>query len=129
MRGDALAQRKIKPTRAAETRTWIHDGDIDLICRAWEDYEGQIDVFESAVGALFVARLGGYDVLRLAHGSRTLRRYEKILKISFKQYTAERTDDSHRIIGIRRAEKFKQFWKAIAAGIGSEPGAKEVSSS
>jgi hypothetical protein len=122
-----MAKKKGERASAVEIRAWLKPEDLDVICRAWVEYVGLLEVFESAVGALVVGRFGGYDVLRLLHGSRTLRRYETILNISFKERLPSRTKDSSRMHGIRRADKFQQFWKALAGGVGSEPGAKAVS--
>jgi hypothetical protein len=108
-----------------DTRKLIEESDLQLICQAWEAYEGQLDVFESAVGALMLGRFAGFDALRVIHNSRTLKKYETILcGISFKERLQSRTPESQRVNGIRYAEKFKQFWKALAGGVASEPGAK-----
>ena len=111
-------------SKASETRKWILDGDLDRICQAWEKFEGDLPVFESAVGALFFGRFAGSDALRVVHSWRTLRKYEQILGITFKDELLERTPDSRRVNGIRYADKFSQFWKAIAAGVSAEPEAR-----
>ena len=111
----------------SESRTWMKEEDLMTICTAWEDFSGPTDVAESAIGALIVGRLIGYDGLRVIHSWKTLRKYEEILKISFKETLPARTPDSRRITGIRLADKFQAFWKAIAGGVSSEPNAKVVS--
>jgi hypothetical protein len=115
---------KIHVSKAAVTETWMKESDFEVICKAWENFQGQVEVFESAVGALLVGRLGGYDVLRVLHSWRTLKNYEEILDIKFKDVLPARTADSRRVNGIRYAEKFEQFWKAIAGGVASEPNAR-----
>ncbi len=111
---------------ATESRKWMKDEDFDVISRAWENYGGQSEVIESAIGALLMGRLIGYEGLQVIHSWSTLRKYETILGITFKEVLKLRTPDSRRINGIRYAEKFKQFWKAIAGGVSSEPKAKDV---
>jgi hypothetical protein len=128
-RKDGLVPKKsgVHVSRPEETRKLIGECDIELICKAWEQYNGSVDVFESAVGALIVGRFAGFDGLRVIHNSKTLRKYEVILGgVSFKQMLAPRTPESRRVNGIRYAESFKQFWKALAGGVASEPGAKEA---
>jgi hypothetical protein len=118
---------EIPETDPKDARERILEEDLVLIGEAWRDFEGQLEVFESAVGALMLGRLAGFDALRVVHGSRTLRRYEGVLcGISFKERLEPRTKDSMRVNGLRRAVEFKQFWKALGAGIASEPGAKDL---
>jgi len=122
-----MTKKKLRPpTPASETRKWILESDLELICKAWENYEGQVDVLESAVGALFIGRMIGYDALRFLHMYKTLRKYEQILGVSFKELLPARTADSRRMTAIVLADKFRQVWKAVAAGVGSEPGAKKA---
>jgi hypothetical protein len=111
-------------SKASETRDWILEDDLVVICRAWENFEGDLQVFESAVGALLFGRLAGFDALRVVHSWRTLRKYEQILGIAFKDRLRERTADSRRVNGIRYADKFREFWRAIAAGVSAEPEAR-----
>jgi hypothetical protein len=115
---------KIHVSDPKETRAWIKHEDIVSICQAWAKFEGPTGDFESAVGALLVGRLVGLDGLKVLHNWRTLRKYEGLLGISFKEVLRARTDDTRRINGIRYAERFDQFWKAIAGGVGSEADAK-----
>lgn len=113
--------------KATESRKLIHEDDLMIICRAWEKYEGSTEVIESAIGALIVGRLAGYDALRMVHSWKTLKNYEEKLGVSFKEILNATTPDTDRIGGIRRAKKFKALWRALAAGVGSEPGARDLS--
>src|ERR1035441_9295774 len=107
-----MMAKKLIPNSGAEAvRKRISEADIQRIAKAFADYDGTLEVFESAIGALLVGRMVGFDALRIVHGSRTLRNYEKILGgISFRRELAPRTEDSLRVKGIRYAEGFKQFW-------------------
>jgi hypothetical protein len=115
---------KFHISKAAETRKWIHEDDLKIICEAWERFYGDVGVFESAAGALLMGRFLGYNGLRVLHTWPTLRKYEQILGISFKDTLEPYTADSERLNGIRYAKKFGAFWKAVAAGVSSEPGAR-----
>ena len=113
-------------TPAKQTRKWMVDDDLDIICRAFENYEGAAEVIEGAIGALLIGRLVGYNGLRVVHSWRTLKKYEGILGIEFGKLLPEKTEDTDRINGIRYARKFKAFWKALAAGVSSEEGARDL---
>ena len=120
------SKNKIYVSEAEDTRRWIQEEDLMVICRAWRNYEGDLAVFEGAVGAYFLGRFAGYDALRVVHSWRTLRKYEQILGIRFKEQVNGRTPDSRRVNGIRYAENFQAFWKAIAAGVSSQEEAKSM---
>jgi len=118
---------EIAVTSAKVTRKWIEKSDdLDVICRAWENYAGSTEVLEGAIGALLFGRLAGYNALRIIHSWRTLKKYEKILDVTFAEVLPADTADSDRVNGVRYAKKFKAFWKAVAAGVGSDEGAKDV---
>src|SRR5687767_9798779 len=118
---------EIKKTPPDETRKWIERAsDLEVICKAWDNYTGAVDVLESAIGALLIGRLAGCNTLRITHSWRTLRKYEEILDVDFAKMLPAETAESDRVNGIRYAKKFKAFWKAIAAGVASEDGAKDV---
>lgn len=82
---------------------------------AVKDFEGQLGVLESAVGALVVGHKFGWRVLQIAHSQATLKKYEKILGLKFKDVCPERTELSKKSIGLRIADKLKSFW-AVALG-------------
>jgi hypothetical protein len=120
-------QSEIKKTPPAKTKQWILDDDLlQVICEAWDNYKGPVEVIESALGALLIGRLAGYNALRITHSWRTLRKYEDILNIKFADVLPDETPESDRVNGIRYAKKFKAFWKAIAAGVSTQEGAKNV---
>src|SRR5688500_1620104 len=96
----------------------IGEDDIMTICKAWKDYEGSVEVVEAAIGALIVGRLVGHDGLRVLHSWKTLRNYEEILGVKFKELLPPNTRDSDRINGVRWAKKFTALWRALAAGVG-----------
>ena len=104
----------------------IADGDLLTICRAWENYKGNVEIIEAAIGALLIGRLVGYDGLRMIHSWKTLRNYEGLLGVKFKEILREATPDTERINGIRYAKKFGELWRALAAGVGSQPGARDL---
>ena len=119
-------QSRIYVMPAQESIKLIADDDLATICKAWENYEGNVEIIEAAIGALIVGRLVGYDGLRMIHSWKTLRNYEGILCVKFKEILPTTTPDTDRINGIRYAKKFKALWRALAAGVGSQPGARDL---
>jgi hypothetical protein len=63
-----------------------------IISDALAKYEGDVTIFESAVGCLFLGMLIGWNPLRIIHNPRTIKRYEKILSCSFVEVLPLKTD-------------------------------------
>lgn len=78
-------------------------------------YTGPGQHLEQALGALVVGQLYGRRALLMLHGSRIIRRHERILGVSFKDACPHETDETRRLFGIRLAEKLGGFWK-VAQG-------------
>ncbi len=90
---------------------------VEIITRAWKEFEGDCGVFMSAVGALVLGREVGWQGVRVCMSSATYRKYETILGIKFREHLPERTKDSRRIRGIRMADDFGKFWQALSGGM------------
>jgi len=100
---------------------------LEIIKNACHEAEGDCGVLESAVGALCWGRVVGWHGLRTMHSSRTMKRYEKYLRIkSFKTVLPARTEHSIRMYGIVLADKFKKFWQAISGGLVPAGKAKRI---
>jgi hypothetical protein len=119
---------EIYVAKPAEARQWIDDADLDRICQAWHDYRGDATVFESAAGSLLLGRFVGLDAIRIIHSATTIRKYEAILGKDFKyrEQLQKRTKDTDRLNGIRYARQFDAFWRALAAGVSTHPGARRI---
>lgn len=85
----------------------------EIAAHAINDYEGDLGVLESAVGALIMGQFYGWRVLRIIHTGRTYSRYEKILGIKFNELCPARTPLSRRNNGYRWTEDFGNYWKAV----------------
>jgi len=101
---------------------------LEIIKDACYDGKGDCTVLESAIGALCFGREVGWHGLRTVHSSRTMRRYEGVLGVKFKDVLPDRTRHSPRLWGIVLADKFGKFWQAIAAGKVSSQEAKMIRS-
>lgn len=74
-------------------------------------YTGPGRQLEAALGALVVGQLYGRRALLMLHGSRIIRRHERILGVSFKDACPHETSETSRLYGIRLADKLGGFWK------------------
>ena len=81
------------------------------------EFRGLVPTLESAIGMLFVGDHLGWRSLSLIHSKRTLRKYEKILGISVKEFFPEYTETSRRTYAYRAAEKISNFWKAVSGEV------------
>ncbi len=78
--------------------------------------------------ALGVLRLGiqlGWKPLVLIHNKRTIRKYEKILNLNFKEYFLPEGPACERSFGYVAAKKVSNFWKAVSGDI-KIPNKKEI---
>jgi hypothetical protein len=87
---------------------------VDFIDDAILDFEGSADELEQAIGFYFIGRHIGWRPLVLMHDKRTIRKWEKALKIDIRQEFAEVGADADRSRGFRYAQKLSNFWKAVS---------------
>jgi hypothetical protein len=95
-------------------------GDAELmkiVKDACYGFVGPAPVLESALGALCFGRIVGWHGLRVIHTYQTLRRYEGILGIKFRDVLPARTVESSTLGGIRIADGLGKFWRVITAGL------------
>lgn len=87
---------------------------LQLIDRVVDEYDGNLDELESAIGMLILGRYYGWRVLLLAHSPNTVRKYQKILGIKdLKEVLPEVGMLAHRSDAWRLVEGTKNFWKAV----------------
>ena len=91
----------------------------EAIQKLSKEYVGDLGVLESAVGAVLIAQLYGWKVLRMCHGSNAYAKYERMLGIKFKDECPETTDLSRKSLGLRSAEAIGNFWLVVQ---GKKPG-------
>ncbi len=77
-------------------------------------FKGQLPVLESAIGALIVGRRFGWRVLYLVHDKKTMRKYEDILGIRFREAIDPTGDKTNRSLAFHLQEKISNFWKAVS---------------
>lgn len=94
---------------------------VSVVDRAMEGFRGNSSELESAIGALFVGRRFGWKVLFLIHSKATIRKYEKILGVTFRDVLPETGPLSRKSVAWVTVEKIGGFWKVVK---GEKPGVK-----
>ena len=77
------------------------------------DFRGDVTELEHAVGALIVGRHLGWKPLLLVHDKKTLRKYEAILDVNFRDELPEVGALGERLRAYKIAKKVGNFWKAV----------------
>jgi hypothetical protein len=90
---------------------------IDLLDKAIVRYDGIYDELEPALGAYLFARHVGWKPLVLIHNKRTIRKFEEVLGIKFREEFLEAGPDAERSNAYRIAIKLSNFWKAVSGDV------------
>ena len=98
----------------------------EITYRAISNYRGQVDKLEAAIGALNLGHHVGWKVLYIIHNKRTIRQFEEILGITFKDYFPDTGPGSDRSFAYETAEKLKKYWKVVNGTFKVE-GKREIS--
>lgn len=89
----------------------------DISLEAVDRFKGYIPQLEGAIGALFVGKRVGWKVLYLIHDKKTLRQYESLLGIKFREALPEVGPKAHKSVAWVALEGIKNFWKAVKGEI------------
>ena len=84
-------------------------------------YKGSLHDLEAAIGCYMAGRHFGWKPLLLIHDRQTIKKYERILKLNFKEELPDVGPYAHKSNAWRAVEKIKSFWKAVKGEI---PGIK-----
>lgn len=87
---------------------------IDLAIR---EFRGLLPTLESAIGAWSIGEKLGWKVLYLVHDKSTIRKYENILDVNFKEILPDETPLSNKSVAFEAAQKVSNFWKAVKGEI------------
>jgi hypothetical protein len=90
---------------------------METCLKAIKPYWGTISKLESAIGAYVLGLKFGWRVLFLIHTKSTIRTYEKILGISFREKLPEVGELAHKSVAWEAMQKFGNFWKAVKGEI------------
>lgn len=89
----------------------------DISLDAVDRFKGYVPQLEAAIGALFVGKRVGWKVLYLVHDKKTLRQYEDLLKISFREVLPDVGPKANKSVAWVALEGIKNFWKAVKGEI------------
>lgn len=97
----------------------VNDQEIfGVIDRAIDNFNGNLDELESAIGMLIVGRQYGWRVMMLIHSPNTIRKYCKLLGIQhLRELLPEVGVLAHRSTAWRLVEGTENFWKAVRGQI------------
>ena len=84
-----------------------------IIDKAFKDFKGQLTTLEAAIGTLYAGKKFGWRVIYLVHDKRTLKKYEDILDIDFREVFPETTPLSKKSLAWKATEKLSNFWKVV----------------
>ncbi len=102
---------------------------IQITDKAFKDFSGDFGELEAAIGAFMVARHLGWKPLLLIHDKKTLRKYEKILGVSFREIFPEVGPLAHKSRAWVLVQKVSNFWKAVSGDISGVRSPKAVKGS
>jgi len=89
----------------------------DMIETAIKKFRGQLPTLEGAIGAYLVGKELGWKAMYLIHEKRTIRKYEEILEISFRDELPEEGRYAHKSLAWKAVKKVSNYWKAVKGEI------------
>lgn len=90
---------------------------VAIIDKAAENFRGQADELENAIGMLMIGRIYGWRVLVIVHNKRTIKKYEEILGINIREMFPPEGPLAHKSLGYKVATTFSNFWKVVSGDI------------
>ncbi|MCC6834474.1 MAG: hypothetical protein IT213_05770 [Cytophagales bacterium] len=90
---------------------------VAIIDKAVENFRGQADELENAIGMLMIGRIYGWKVLVIVHNKRTIKKYETILGINIREMFPPEGPLAHKSLGYKIASGLSNFWKAVSGDI------------
>ena len=107
------SQPRIDPALLAEI--------IPKLEHSYATYHGDGTVLESAWGAIFMSLIYGWKVVYLMHSQATIRKYQDITGLVFREIAPESTSLSRKSMAFKVVQAGTNFWRVIR---GQEPGIK-----
>lgn len=96
----------------------LKDKDINRIAhQAANAYHGDAPLLEGAIGTMFLAKYFGWKVIYLIHDKRTIKKYEEILGIDFREDFVDEGPRARDSQAFRALDRVSNFWKAVKGEI------------
>lgn len=92
---------------------------LQIIDKAVAGYKGDVRVLESAIGALIVGHHFGWKPLFIINSQLTIRRYQKILGVQFREVLPDEGPLVHKSLGYAVVKQIGRFWDSVR---GTAPG-------
>ena len=99
------------PKRMSDKAIILH------IDKKTQEFKGQINELEQAIGMWFVGRQFGWKVMLLVHDRKTIAKYEKLLGIDFRNEVPDVGKYAHKSLAWNAVQKVSNFWKAVKGEI------------
>jgi hypothetical protein len=90
---------------------------VPFVDEVTQNFKGQINELEQAIGMWIVGRQFGWKVMLLVHDRKTIAKYEKILGIDFRNEVPDVGEYAHKSVAWRAVLKVSNFWKAVKGEI------------
>lgn len=90
---------------------------VALIDNAISSFKGQTEELENAIGAFMFGRQVGWRPLFLLHSPKSIRKYEKILSVNFREVLPEVGPKANKLVAWNLAQKVSNFWKLVKGEI------------
>jgi hypothetical protein len=119
MDNKAKTQRRLRWENALRDIEFPENVD-SIIKKAFHNYSGDLTVLESAIGAMFLGSIIGWKPIVIIHSPRTVKRYEQILGIKFKEFLPDETKISDRSKGYELAMMLDNFWQGVTGNASIE---------
>ena len=111
------------PMKRASLLPYLPADTEASVIEAAKSFRGYAPRLADALGALAFGQIYGWRAVMICYSRSTVKGYEQALGISFRDHMPDRTDVSHRILGVRLADDLGKFW-AVVKGEVSVPGGK-----
>ncbi len=107
-----LKKQPIPPLTDKEAQQYIQ-----IVNKASDNFIGNFDELEMAIGMLMIGRLVGWKVLVIIHNKRTIRKYEEILGINVREMFPEVGPLAAKSLGYKAAVALGNFWKVVSGDL------------
>ncbi len=86
---------------------------VKLIDKSIMKFQGNSEELQNAIGALMLGRKTGWRVLFLIHSPKSIKKYETILGVGFRDIMPEEGPKAKDSIAWKIAQTVTNFWKLV----------------
>jgi hypothetical protein len=104
----------------------LTDDEQKHLHRILTTYRGRGDHLQDALGALLIAKVYGWRVVRVMYSGKLYANFQRVLELDFKEWCEPETKFAARHRGYQAALKVDDFWKLIRGDMPQPDGFAEV---